>query len=66
VGTIDDYQGQEEKIIIISTTVSPDMLSWRDSANDPFGLDIGPLAMFRNAKRFNVAVTRAKVGMLGL
>lgn len=54
VGTIEDYQGQEEKIIIISTVRN----SWKgkdkdfDSKND--------LGILFNRKRFNVAISRAK------
>lgn len=49
VGTLDDYQGQEEKVVFISTVIS-DMN------------DMGPSAkeFFQNPNRFNVAITRAK------
>lgn len=49
VGTLDDYQGQEEKVVFISTVIS-DMN------------DMGPLGreFFQNPNRFNVAITRAK------
>lgn len=49
VGTLDDYQGQEEKVVFISTVIS-DMN------------DMGPMAkeFFQNPNRFNVAITRAK------
>lgn len=51
VGTIEDYQGQEERIIIISTVLS--------DLND---LPVGSFArsFFQNPNRFNVAITRAK------
>jgi hypothetical protein len=51
VGTVDDYQGQEELIIIISTVVG--------SANTR---SIGTLAhgLMASPQRFNVAITRAK------
>lgn len=57
VGTVDDLQGQEERIIFISTVLSkpetlPPLLGGKDA-------DIH-LGFWRNPKRFNVAVTRAK------
>ena len=45
VGTVDDYQGQEEKVVIISTVLS------HSHPHAP--------ALFSSAKRFNVAITRA-------
>ena len=51
VGTVDDLQGQEERIIFISTVLSkPETLP-------AMSLDLG---FWRNPKRFNVAITRAK------
>lgn len=49
VGTLDDYQGQEEKVVFVSTVIS-DMN------------DMGTLGreFFQNPNRFNVAITRAK------
>lgn len=88
VGTVDDYQGQEERIIFISTTLTrpeslppvlPDLsptpqqeyqavdsstqqgatsrysAGW--SSGTPGLSDVG---FWRNPKRFNVAITRAK------
>jgi DNA polymerase III delta prime subunit len=49
VGTIDDYQGQEEKIILISTVLS-----------DVSTLGEASSSLFSNPNRFNVATTRAK------
>lgn len=49
VGTIDDYQGQEERIILISTVLS-----------DVTTLSEVSSSMFSNPNRFNVATTRAK------
>lgn len=49
VGTIDDYQGQEERIILISTVLT-----------EASTLSEVSSSMFSNANRFNVATTRAK------
>jgi len=51
VGTVDDYQGQEERIIIISTVIG--------SAN---ARSVGTMAhgLMSSPQRFNVAITRAK------
>eukprot|EP00850_Spirogloea_muscicola_P006671 SM000032S12055 [mRNA] locus=s32:176582:184145:- [translate_table: standard] len=50
VGTVDDYQGQEERIIFISTVSTRPLDDGEDSQAGILG----------NAKRFNVAITRAK------
>lgn len=57
VGTIEDYQGQEERIIIISTVLS--------DLND---LPLGSFArsFFQNPNRFNVAITRAKALLVAI
>lgn len=57
VGTVDDMQGQEARIVFISTVLSkpetlPPIISGRDS-----DLHLG---FWRNPRRFNVAITRAK------
>ena len=51
VGSIDDYQGQEENVVIVSTVFAGPHLT-----NDSRGNDLGLLG---NPRRFNVAVTRA-------
>ena len=53
VGTVDDYQGQEERVIFIST-----VLSKTDSQMGRAGWT--SQSHFSNYKRFNVAITRAK------
>jgi hypothetical protein len=56
VGTVDDYQGQEERVIFISTVLTRPESLRRGPKQGPDG-SIGFLG---NAKRFNVAITRAK------
>ncbi len=56
MGTVDDYQGQEERVIFISTT-----LSRPESLPPPVASDAdAQIGFFRNPRRFNVAITRAK------
>ena len=57
VGTVDDFQGQEARIMFISTVLSrPESLpaARGGKEGDPH------LGFFSNPKRFNVAITRAK------
>lgn len=57
VGTVNDLQGQEERIIFISTVLSrPESMPKATSSTDN---DPG-IGFWRNPKRFNVAITRAK------
>jgi putative helicase MOV10L1 len=68
VGTVDDYQGQEERIIFISTVFSTvphhavgqqkGQQQGDDQSND--GGDAQYVGLWNNPKRFNVAITRAK------
>ena len=51
VGTVDDYQGQEELIIIISTVVG---------SASPRGIRTMQHGLMSSPQRFNVAITRAK------
>jgi len=51
VGTVDDYQGQEAKIIIISTVISASSAERHSSSR---------LGFMSDPKRFNVAISRAK------
>ena len=74
VGTVDDFQGQEARIIFISTVLSR-------PSSDPLGVGPNPRGMtdhahsaaadpaigfFRNPNRFNVAITRAQALMVVL
>ena len=49
VGTVDDYQGQEEQIVLISTVLA------QGAALPP-----GARSLLVSEQRFNVAITRAK------
>ena len=73
VGTVDDFQGQEARIIFISTVLSrpansplmPGRLGLPTSA--PLGTAADPaVGVFRNPNRFNVAITRAQALMVVL
>lgn len=55
VGTVDDYQGQEERIVFISTVLSRPRSILADGTSGD-----AHLSLWRNPRRFNVAITRAK------
>eukprot|EP00808_Paulinella_micropora_P024226 g32429.t1 len=49
VGSVDDYQGQEEKVIFLSTVLSRVRPQWKQAHQ-----------LLANARRFNVATSRAQ------
>lgn len=51
VGTVDDYQGQEAKVVIISTVIT---------ASSAFRNSSSRLGFMSDPKRFNVAISRAQ------
>ena len=76
VGTVDDFQGQEARIIFISTVLSrpvdSPLMPGRSKAGGlptpaPHGVAADPaVGFFRNPNRFNVAITRAQALMVVL
>jgi superfamily I DNA and/or RNA helicase len=58
VGTVDDYQGQEGKVIFLSTTVS------RRYGFSDFSGDLAALSFIGNPQRFNVALSRAQLMLI--
>jgi len=52
VGQVEDFQGQESRIVIVSTVLTGKVQRWTGSGK-PFGF-------MRDAKRFNVAMSRAE------
>lgn len=76
VGTVDDFQGQEARIIFISTVLSrpadSPIMPGRSKAGGlptpaPQGVAADPaVGFFRNPNRFNVAITRAQALMVVL
>ena len=73
VGTVDDFQGQEARIIFISTVLSrpadvpPGGSRSKRSDVAPHSAAADPaVGFFRNPNRFNVAITRAQALMVVL
>lgn len=76
VGTVDDFQGQEARIIFISTVLSrPADSPLMAGRSKPGGVATGArygvapdpaVGFFRNPNRFNVAITRAQALMVVL
>lgn len=76
VGTVDDFQGQEARIIFISTVLSgpadSPLMAGRSKPGGvptPAPYEVAPdpaVGFFRNPNRFNVAITRAQALMVVL
>ena len=52
VGVVEDFQGQETSVVLISTVLTRDQTRWMSGAKSGLGFMTDP-------KRFNVAITRA-------
>ena len=52
VGVVEDFQGQETSVVLISTVLTNNQERWRTGAK-------GGLGFMTDPKRFNVAITRA-------
>ena len=52
VGVVEDFQGQETSVVLISTVLTKNQDRWRKGAK-------GGLGFMTDPKRFNVAITRA-------
>lgn len=52
VGVVEDFQGQETSVVLISTVLTKDQKRWKTGSN-------GGLGFMADQRRFNVAITRA-------
>jgi len=52
VGVVEDFQGQETSVVLISTVLTKEQTRWKTGAESGLGFMTDP-------KRFNVAITRA-------
>lgn len=52
VGVVEDFQGQETSVVLISTVLTKDQTRWKTGSKSGLGFMTDP-------KRFNVAITRA-------
>jgi Superfamily I DNA and RNA helicases and helicase subunits len=52
VGVVEDFQGQETSVVLISTVLTKDQERWKSGAKSGLGFMTDP-------KKFNVAITRA-------
>ena len=71
VGSVEDYQGQETRIVIVSTVLSSRVREWSSVGieHSPEGsenglttqvLGLSPNGLLGNARKFNVAITRGQ------
>lgn len=67
VGVVEDFQGQEAKVVLISTVLTRDHARWRQTAvsddasptNGATITNVQRLGFLHDPKSFNVAITRA-------
>eukprot|EP00884_Botryococcus_braunii_P022696 jgi/Botrbrau1/910/Bobra.0167s0026.1 len=64
VGTVQDFQGQEQRVIFISTVLTRTTVLPKEGAQARGGTTSDHVGLFHNPRKFNVATTRAKMLMV--